>query len=155
MGASSPHRDLVERAGRWLRNTRRLPVVLLEIGTDGFELPDVLGFDIWGKSWVIECKVSRADFLADLKKPFRVDPTQGMGAHRLYVAPPGIIHVHELPAGWGLVLVKPKTMKMVAAPGKFELPPTVHEREKRLLMSAVRRLTEGWGQRVFAVSEDE
>lgn len=125
----------------------------MEIGTDGYELPDVIGFDIWGKSWVLECKVSRSDFLNDRKKPFRIEPESGLGAHRMYVAPPGIIHEHELPDGWGLAVARPKTFRVVAPPKRFELPNDVHEREKRLLMSAVRRAQEGWGQRVFAVSE--
>jgi hypothetical protein len=56
-----------------------------------------------GRSVVVECKVSRADFLADANKPFRLKPEEGLGCERLYMAPQGIIPLEELPANWGLL----------------------------------------------------
>jgi len=45
-------------------------VAFKELKTAGIEIPDVIGFGS-GFSIVIECKVSRADFLQDKKKPHR------------------------------------------------------------------------------------
>lgn len=66
------------------------------------EQPDCLGFRS-GVSCLIECKTSRADFLADRKKRFRIDPQKGMGDWRFMLTPKGLITVNELPAGWGLL----------------------------------------------------
>lgn len=144
------HHDLVTRAAKWLRNTRKLPVVLSEIGTDGTECPDVIGWTNWpGESWVIECKASRPDFLVDRKKTFRVDPQKGLGTYRVFATPPGLIRPSELPPRWGLIEVRPATVKVLRRPERHELPVWVHMREKRLLVSAIRRATEGWGVGVF------
>ena len=64
------------------------------------EQPDCIGFRS-GVSCLIECKTSRADFLADRKKRFRIDPKKGMGDWRFMLTPKGLIKVEELPAGWG------------------------------------------------------
>lgn len=66
------------------------------------ELPDALGFRS-SVSCLIECKTSRADFLADRKKRFRKDPTKGMGDWRFMLTPKDLIKVEELPEGWGLL----------------------------------------------------
>ncbi len=50
---------------------------------------------------LVECKVSRADFLADMAKPHRY--SGGVGNWRYYVAPEGVISPDELLAKWGLV----------------------------------------------------
>jgi hypothetical protein len=143
------HADLVARATRWLRNTKKFHVVLSEIGTDGHESPDAIGWDQYGQSWLIECKASRSDFLVDRKKLFRIYPDKGIGSFRVYAAPPGVIKPKDLPPKWGLVEVRAKTVKILRKPERFEVPVWVHMREKRLLMSAIRRLTEGFGLQVF------
>lgn len=69
------------------------------------ESPDVMAFECrpeetW-QSVLFECKASRADFLADRKKPFRIDPTQGMGNVRIYVTNQGVVKdMSEIPQGW-------------------------------------------------------
>lgn len=50
----------------------------------------------------IEVKVSRADFLADLKKPHRINKDRDVGIYRSYLCPNGVIKVDELPDKWGL-----------------------------------------------------
>lgn len=52
---------------------------------------------------LVECKVSRADFLADKAKPHR--HAGGVGNWRYFLAPEGLIAPDELPAKWGLVEV--------------------------------------------------
>lgn len=145
------HAELVARAAKWLRNSRKHRVVLEGIGTDTLECPDVIGWDCAGRSSLVECKVSRADFLRDRGKPMRAHPELGMGMFRWFATPPGLIRVEELPPNWGLIEVLAKVVKVVHKGREFELSPAVHCREKRLLMSALNRATEGWGLQVFGV----
>ena len=67
---------------------------------------------------LVECKVSRADFLADREKPFRRNQAQGMGCERLYLAPHSLIGKSELPRGWGLLEVKGRDVGMVVKPAR-------------------------------------
>ncbi len=143
------HHDLVLRVAHWARNTKKLGAVLTEIGTDGGEFPDVIAWSTYGESWLIECKISRADFHRDKKKQFRRFPERGLGTYRVFATPPGLITVKELPPRWGLIEVRARTVKVRRRPERHELPPFLHMREKRLLVSAIRRATEGWGRQVF------
>lgn len=65
---SRTHNRLVDVAAAWLRD--RYPVVVTEIASSAGETPDALGIGC-GFSHLIECKASRADFLADQRKPWR------------------------------------------------------------------------------------
>src|SRR5260370_33864014 len=86
----------------WLRRCR-WGVVLSEQGCVGGEMPDAIGWKKVCHSVLVESKVSRADFLADRDKPFRLKPEIGVGCERYYLAPRGLIRPEELPAGWGLL----------------------------------------------------
>jgi hypothetical protein len=98
------HTECVTAATKYI--VKRYPVTLAEFYTHNAELPDVIGFkDLL--SVVVECKVSRSDFLSDRKKPFRVNPEKGMGDHRFYCCPKGLIQRDELPDGWGLLWIYP------------------------------------------------
>ena len=66
------------------------------------EQPDVLGLTSYGNSIVVEVKVSRSDFLADKKKPWRANPNMGMGQERVYLAPEGLLKLSDIPYGWQL-----------------------------------------------------
>lgn len=85
---------------------KRAEVVLPEFFSHNAELPDVIAFNA-RYSTVIECKVSRSDFLKDRYKSFRLNPNQGMGDYRFYCAPKGLIKPEELPHGWGLIEILP------------------------------------------------
>lgn len=98
------HTLCVKMASEYMR--KRADVVLPEFFCHNSELPDVIAFDS-RTSTVIECKVSRSDFLKDKNKPFRVNANQGMGDYRFYCAPKGLIKQEELPRGWGLIEVLP------------------------------------------------
>lgn len=102
-GSAMTHAELVQRAARWLRYSVGCGVVFSE-HTAGFEFPDAMG---WKRSWsfVVECKVSRADFFADRKKPTRAGYDVRPGASCYYMTPPQLIAPVELPDGWGLVEV--------------------------------------------------
>ena len=73
------------------------------------EQPDVLGIDSFGESILVEVKISRADFFADKKKPWRKNPEMGMGDFRVYLTPKGLLKPDEIPYGWMLWEVHGKT----------------------------------------------
>src|ERR1035441_3174428 len=98
--SSMTHAQLVERAVRWLR-AYRCGVVLSEQACVSGEMPDAIGWKRASHSVLVECKVTRADFLADRGKPFRTKPEQGVGCERFYLTPPSLVKIEELAAGWG------------------------------------------------------
>lgn len=101
------HKLLVEIAYKWVLNNGRCGVAFKELHTHATngEHPDVIGFAGWGHSVLIEVKTSRSDFLCDKNKSFRKSPELGMGKHRYYICPKGLIKKEELPTGWGLIYV--------------------------------------------------
>lgn len=100
------HRGLCLLAAKWLRRSEwgrpSCPFVAVELVTATPEIPDVFGWNYWA-TVLIEVKVSRLDFLADAKKPFRQNPEEGVGAFRYYCCPSGMIREDEVPANWGLL----------------------------------------------------
>ena len=72
------HTELVQRAFTYLQCSMGCSVVFKERSTSVSECPDAIGFK-GGFSYLIECKSSRADFLADKKKHFRKNTSEGMG----------------------------------------------------------------------------
>lgn len=107
------HRELVDRAVRWLRGTAGCPIALGEMVTSCSEQPDAIGFRDRGLgTYVIECKVSRADFFADRHKGHRRAPS-ALGLHRYYLCPPDLIRSEEVPEGWGLLYAHPRTIEIV------------------------------------------
>ena len=87
---SMTHAQLVERAVRWLRSYR-CGVVLSEQACVSGEMPDAMGWKQACHSVLVECKVTRADFLADRAKPFRLKPEKGVGSERFYLTPAGLL----------------------------------------------------------------
>src|SRR5260370_24713108 len=86
---------------RWL--SRQCSVVLYEFATEADENPDVIGWALGAGSILIECKLSRSDFIKDAGKTFGRNPRAGMGQRRYYLCPPDLIQVKDLPAKWGLL----------------------------------------------------
>ena len=86
---------------RWL--SRQCSVVLYEFATPADENPDVIGWAAGIGSVLIECKLSRSDFLKDAAKTVRKNPRAGMGQRRFYMCPPDLIQVNDLPPKWGLL----------------------------------------------------
>src|SRR6516162_10892606 len=91
------HGRLVMQAVAWLRRHYKCGIILSEQYCATGEVPDVIAWKDFCKSVLVECKVSRADFLADAGKPFRLKTEEGMGSQRIYMAPAGMIRAEELP----------------------------------------------------------
>ena len=97
------HSTLVAMGVRWLN--RQCSVVLYEFATPADENPDVIGWAPGSGSILIECKLTRSDFLKDATKIVLLNPRSGMGHRRYYLCPADLIQVKELPPKWGLLWV--------------------------------------------------
>jgi hypothetical protein len=133
------HAQLVEKAVRWLR-AYRCGVVLSEQACASGEMPDAIGWKRACHSVLVECKVSRSDFLADRDKPFRRKPQNGVGCERFYLAPAALIRTEELPAGWGLLECHRREVEVVAPSAKNLRSATGFRYEMNLLLASLRRV---------------
>jgi len=133
------HAQLVSKAVRWLR-AYRCGVVLSEQACVSGEMPDAIGWKQACHSVLVECKVTRADFLADRAKPFRQKPEKGVGSERFYLTPPGLVKSEELPAGWGLLEYRHARIEMLQASAKNLRAATGFRYEMNLLLASLRRV---------------
>ena len=133
------HAQMVERAVRWLRSYR-CGVVLSEQACVSGEMPDAIGWKRASHSVLVECKVTRADFLADRGKPFRAKPEQGVGSERFYLTPPGLVKVEELPVGWGLLELRRGRVEIVHPSAKNLRTAKGFGYEMNLLLASLRRV---------------
>ncbi len=133
------HAQLVEKAVRWLRSYR-CGVVLSEQACVSGEMPDAIGWKRASHSVIVECKVSRADFLADIDKPFRRNPKLAMGCERFYFAPTEMIKPAEIPNGWGLLEYRARKVEMVRPSEKNLRSPRGFSYEMNLLLASLRRV---------------
>jgi hypothetical protein len=115
-------------------------VVLSEQACVSGEMPDAIGWKRAHHSVLVECKVTRADFLADRGKPFRTRPEQGVGSERFYVTPPRLVKVEELPVGWGLLEVRRGHVEIVQAAAKNLRTAKGFGYEMNLLLASLRRV---------------
>jgi hypothetical protein len=137
----SRHAQLIERAVEWLRRSYRCGIILSEQYCATGEVPDVIAWRGMCKSVLVECKVSRADFLADASKPFRLKPEEGMGSQRFYLAPAGVITPTDLPKHWGLLEMRGREARMVIKPARLDLrTPAGLMKEMNLLLASLRRV---------------
>lgn len=133
------HAKLVEMAATWLRRVR-CGIVLSEQGCASGEMPDAIGWKGKCHSIVVECKVSRADFLADAEKPWRKDPSIALGCERYYLAPRGMIKPNELPSGWGLLEAHAREVKQVVKSKRKHRTEPGLMNEMNLLLASLRRV---------------
>ncbi|WP_228203256.1 adenylosuccinate synthase [Acinetobacter sp. CFCC 10889] len=115
------HRKLCEIGARFLKrpesaNGHGCHFAIVEPSCYG-ENPDVFGVrhGFNGATFLLEAKMSRSDFLADKKKPHRMNPETGIGKYRYFICPNGLIKPEELPEKWGLIYVRPKGICKVIA----------------------------------------
>ena len=132
---------LVAKAVDWLRRSYRCGIILSEQYCATGEVPDAIGWKGQCRSVVVECKVSRADFLADANKQFRLNPELGLGCERLYLAPAGMIAPHELPPFWGLLEYSRMSESLSVKPARRDLrSPMGMMKEMNLLLASLRRV---------------
>lgn len=109
MTAEITHTKLVKAAGAWLGKQAR--VVATELHTSRVsETPDAIGWGGRGYCIVVECKASRADFLANARKKHEQKGT-GVGDERWFLAPNRVIMKEDVPEGWGLMEMVPSGHK--------------------------------------------
>jgi hypothetical protein len=133
------HAQLVEKAVRWLR-AYRCGVVLSEQACASGEMPDAIGWKQHSHSVLIECKVTRADFMADRAKPFRAKPKQGVGCERFYLVPAGLVGASELPLGWGLLEYRAAKIHAAHPSAKNLRSAKGFSLEMNLLLASLRRV---------------
>jgi hypothetical protein len=134
------HAQLIKLTESWLRQ-RRCRIVLSEQTVDSGEVPDVIGWTADCHSFVVECKVSRADFFADQKKLVRLKPELGMGCERYYCTPRGLLRAEELPDKWGLLEAHGKKVILLAKPhARGQRTNAGLMAEMELLLASLRRV---------------
>lgn len=133
------HARLVAKAIAWLRSYR-CGVVLSEQALSSGEMPDAIGWKGDCHSVLVECKVSRPDFLADREKAWRKKPETGVGCERFYLAPRGLIHTDELPAGWGLLEYHNRRIEKLRPSARSLRSDIGFRCEMNLLLASLRRV---------------
>jgi hypothetical protein len=135
------HAQLVRLGEEWLRCRYRCGIVLSEQSCASGETPDVIGWKGKCRSVLVECKISRADFLADREKSFRRNPADGMGCERFYLTPHGLIDKAELPKSWGLLECKGRRILVAQKPARqSQRSPEGFLWEMNLLLASLRRV---------------
>ena len=134
------HAQLVKVAEQWLRRYR-CGIVLSEQQCSSGEMPDAIGWKGKCRSVVVECKISRADYLADRNKPWRTKPEIALGCERFYLAPRGVIKAEELPKGWGLLEYHDRRVNLLVKPARqSQRTPEGFTNEMNLLLASLRRV---------------
>ena len=123
----------------WLRRYR-CGVVLSEQACASGEMPDAIGWKRACHSVLVECKMSRADFLADAAKPWRARPETGVGAERYYLTERDLIGVDELPSGWGLLEIHGREIETVKRSARNMRSSVGFQHEMNLLLASLRRV---------------
>ena len=132
------HEELRKIAVKWLTNSKKASVVLSEMVSLASQVPDAIGWQT-SRSTLVECKVSRSDFLADKDK---VHQRSGctVGGRRFYLTPPGLLQVSDLPEGWGWLEARDGYVKMRRDSDHFSMTDQAKNDEIAMLVSALRRI---------------
>lgn len=133
------HSLLVELAVKWLRRYG-CGVILSEQACVSGEVPDAIGWKRACHSVVVECKMTRADFLADRGKPFRTSPHIALGCERFYFTPAGLLRNEDLPRGWGLLEYRSRKIELIHPSDKKLRSPRGFRYEMNLLLASLRRV---------------
>ena len=114
-------------------------MVLSEQACVSGEMPDAIGWKRASHSVLVECKVTRADFLADRDKPFRHKPEQGVGCERFYLAPAAVVN-RRTACGLGTARTSPRPNRDGAASAKNLRTAKGFRYEMNLLLASLRRV---------------
>ncbi len=129
----------MEMAEAWLRRSR-CGIVLSEQGCSSGEMPDAIGWKGKNHSIVIECKISRADFLADAAKPWRKNPEIALGCERYSPPRRGCSRPEQMPEGWGLLESQGRELKVAKKSKRKLRQPEGLMNEMNLLLASLRRV---------------
>jgi hypothetical protein len=133
------HAQLVAKAVEWLRSYR-CGVVLSEQACVSGEMPDEIGWKRASHSVLVECKISRADFLADRAKPFRQNSELGVGSERFYLVPRNLLRPADVSGGWGLLEYHNRRVHVVRPSRKNLRSEEGFRCEMNLLLASLRRV---------------
>jgi len=134
------HAQLVSKAVEWLRRYG-CGIVLSEQACVSGEVPDAIGWKGACRSVVVECKLSRSDFLADRAKPFRQNSELGLGCERWYLTPAGMLAAADLPQHWGLLESRAGKLRVAVKAGRHnQRTPAGLLYEMNLLLASLRRV---------------
>jgi len=144
------HSELVERAARWLMNSRRCGIVVTEMCAPRVkDIPDALGWVSPTGLIVVECKTSISDYYADSRK--EINRQRPFGIERWYLCEKEVLEPERIRDGWGLLWAYPTMLR------KVKPAPTHHpdleqaQREAAFLYQVAHRLwanitvDEHWG----------
>ncbi|HEY0565842.1 MAG TPA: hypothetical protein VGC88_09670 [Terriglobales bacterium] len=132
---------MIDAAVKWLRTRYQCGIILSEQYCATGEVPDVIAWKGHSQSVLVECKISRADFLADAEKPFRKKPEDGLGCERWYCVPANLIKAEELPPGWGLLEYYERACHLTVKPTNTQMRSQIGmAKEMNLLLASLRRV---------------
>lgn len=144
MAEALTHKQLIEHVERYCYANQFSRVLTQPSPAYTGESPDVIAFRRAGVSWLFECKASRADFMADLDKPFRIATRrEGMGKCRVYVSEPRILDQRDVidsAPGWGLAHIINEQVQIVRDPQMWHHPYRNTDAEIDLLSTAIGNL---------------
>lgn len=130
------HSQLVERAAKWLRNSRHCHTVMTEVSSAGCPvIPDAIGWTVYGDSISVECKTTMLDFRGDSQKRIH------LGNQMFYMCPPKLIHPSQVKEPFGLLYAHRTIVRKVK---EAEPRPTFLQEELALVLAELRRIAEGW-----------
>lgn len=120
-------------------------------GAAGGRYADAVAMSLWPSRGCelagFEIKVSRSDWLGELKKPEKSAPIQRFMDRWWVITPPGIVHPGELPPTWGLYEVKGSGIHCVTQAPKLAAeppaPPFLAALLRRAHEHSVRAIKEG------------
>lgn len=106
-----PHHEFASRLAVYLQSKDRLTWENIELrsSSGAYCRPDVFSVvktlnEQKMVPQVHEVKVSRADFLSDMRKPEKWQPYQDIACGLVFACPKGIVEKHEVPEGCGLII---------------------------------------------------
>jgi hypothetical protein len=137
MSQKFTHEQLRKSAVRWLTVTKRCSVILSELVSSAMEIPDAVGWKN-GFSFLVECKASRSDFLAN-KHKCCIRSGRGVGNHRFFLCAEDVITTLDLEGeDWGLLWVCESGRIKLIKEAVHREPD--HRGEITMLVSALRRM---------------
>lgn len=113
-----------------------------ETGGTATRRADAIAMSLWPSRGLeihgFEIKVDRRDWLRELKAPKKAEEIARYCDRWWIVAPPNVVKLAELPAGWGLLVFEDGTLRAVkAAPAQEAVPVT-----RRFLAALLRSASE-------------